>query len=376
MYNRILAKHIVKKLNKRRALVLIGPRRVGKTTLLHDLAKKHYGSYLFLDGDDYMTREILPKAGSSQLKSIIGKNKLVFIDEAQRIENIGIAAKIIVDQFPKTQLIVSGSSALEINDSISEPLTGRKWLYHLYPISFCEFETKIGYLKSTQQLKECLLFGMYPDVLNNRGEEKETLRELCNSYLYKDVLALGVIKKPDILEKLLRALAFQIGGMVSYNELSSLVGVDKNTVVSYIDLLEKAFVIFSLPCFAKNLRNEIKKSKKIYFYDNGVRNAVINDFSPFDHRQDKGALWENFLISERKKFLEYQGLGHNSYFWRTTAQQEVDYVEEYDGKIFGYEFKWKNNKSKINFCKTFSEKYRAKTELIDSENFRKFVGIF
>jgi len=372
MYNRSLEKQIIKKLNKGKAHVVIGPRRVGKTTLLHEIASKHFGSYLFLDGDDYETREILPKANSAQIKAMIGKNKLVFIDEAQRIKNVGIAAKIIIDQFPKTKIFISGSSALEINSSISEPLTGRKWLYHLYPISFSEFEDKVGYLKSAQQLSHRLIFGMYPDVLNNPQDEREILRELCNSYLYKDVLALGAIKKPDILEKLLRALAFQIGNMVSYNELSSLVGADKNTVVSYIDLLEKAFVIFSLPCFSKNLRNEIKKSKKIYFYDNGVRNAVINDFSNFDLRQDKGALWENFLISERKKFLEYRRLDHNSYFWRTTAQQEVDYVEEYDGKIFGYEFKWKAGKSK-SYGRSFVKKYQAQVKLVDKENFREFV---
>ena len=327
--------------------------------------------YLFLDGDDPTVRNLLTNPNTEQLKSIIGKNKFVFIDEAQRIENIGLTLKIITDQFKEVQLLVSGSSAFELNNKLNEPLTGRKWEFQLYPVSWKELEDNIGFLKAEQQLEIRLLYGMYPDVINN-SEAFDVLKELTNSYLYKDILALSSIRKPEVLEKLLQALALQIGSEVSYNELSQLLNIDKNTVGAYIDILEKAFVIFKLKSFSRNLRNEIKTNQKIYFYDNGIRNMIIGNFNPLELRQDKGALWGNFLISERMKKNSYENSTAKPFFWRTVQQQEIDYVEDLNGNITAYEIKW-NVKAKVKTHKIFNETYNAQTEIINTENFRKFL---
>jgi len=370
MINRQLSTTIESKFGKGKAIILVGPRQVGKTTLCEKILENK--EHLFLDGDDPTVRNILTNPNTEQLKSILANNKIVFIDEAQRIENIGLTLKIITDQFKDIQILVSGSSAFEINNKLNEPLTGRKWEYQLFPISWNELENHLGYLKSEQQLELRLLYGMYPDVINNHGDEVEVLKQLVSSYLYKDILSYSGIRKPEILEKLLKALALQIGSEVSYNELSQLVGVDKNTINSYIDLLVQGYVIFKLPSFSKNLRNEIKFNQKIYFYDTGVRNMLIGNFSPLDNRIDKGGLWENFLISERIKNLKYNGSLTNSYFWRTTRQQEIDYVEENSGIITGYEFKW-NPKAKTKTHKSFIEAYNSKIEVINRGNFREFL---
>ena len=275
----------------------------GKTTLINSILKDK--EYLFLDGDDNTVTETLANANTEILKSIIGNHKYIFIDEVQRIPNIGLKLKIIVDQIKDVQVIVSGSSSLDINNVTQEPLTGRKFEFHMFPVSWKEFENSVGYMKAQQQLEIRLLYGMYPDVINNLGNEYEILKNLVSSYLYKDILALAGIRKSEVLEKILRALAMQVGSEVSYNEIAQLVGVDKNTVNNYIDLLEKSFVIFRLTSFSKNIRNEIKANKKIYFYDNGVLNMLIGNFNALEFRQDKGALWENFLVSERMKQLSY-----------------------------------------------------------------------
>lgn len=371
MIERQIKSNLLSKFGKGKAIILIGPRQVGKTTLISDILQNK--SFLFLDGDDPTVRSLLQNANTEQLKSIIGNYQLVFIDEAQRIENIGLTLKIITDQFKKVQLLVSGSSAFEIKNLTNEPLTGRKWQYYLFPISWQEFESHIGYLKAFQQLEQRLLFGMYPDVINNLGEETEILQTLTDSYLYKDILAFHNLKKPEVLEKLVRALAFQMGQEVSYNELSQLLGIDKNTVSNYIDILANSFVIFKLPSFSKNLRNEIKRNQKIYFYDNGIRNAIIGDLRPLALRQDKGALWENFLISERLKYNNYHAKKSNAYFWRTTSQQEIDYVEVENNSIQAYEFKW-NPKSKVKIPKTFETTYETTVNIIDNSNFRSFLS--
>jgi len=370
MIKRILEEKITQKLDKGKAILVIGPRQVGKTTLINSILENR--AHLFLDGDDSTVRNLLTDPNTEELKSIIGSHTTLFIDEAQRITNIGLTLKIITDQFKKVQLLVSGSSAFELNNQTSEPLTGRKWEYKLYPISWQELEDSMGYVKSEQQLELRILYGMYPDVINNPGDEIEVLKQLTNSYLYKDILAFSGIRKPQVLEKLLRALALQLGSEVSYNELAQLVGVDKNTVASYIDVLEKGYVIFRLSSFSRNLRNEIKTNQKIYFYDTGVRNAIIGNFNMLDSRSDKGGLWENFLITERIKKLAYDGSLANSYFWRTKQQQEIDYVEEVSGKITGYEFKW-NEKAKAKLPKSFMENYNATIEVIHRNNFREFV---
>ena len=370
MYKRCLSAIIENKIGSGKAILLIGPRQVGKTTLIKSLlaTKEH----LFLDADDPVINRMLAQPSTEQLRSIIGNQKIVFMDEAQRIKGIGLTLKIITDQFKDVQLLVSGSSSFDLTQELNEPLTGRKWEYEMFPISWEEYENKHGYVNSEQQLENRLLYGLYPDVLNHSGEEKEVLKQLVNSYLYKDILAYSNIRKSHILEKLVQALALQVGSEVNFNELARTVGVDKKTIVNYIDILEKGYIVFVLGSYSRNLRNEIKKNRKIYFYDNGVRNMVIGNFSPLELRKDTGALWENFLISERMKQNIYKNTFAKMYFWRTTQQQEVDLVEEKNGRIYGYEFKW-NSSKKPKLPKTFIDAYKADGKCINRINFRDFV---
>jgi uncharacterized protein len=286
---------------------------------------------------------------------------------------IGLTLKIITDQFKEVQLFVSGSSSFDLGNVLNEPLTGRKWEYELFPITWEEYENKIGFIKSEQQIENRLLFGLYPEVINNQGKERETLKNLVSSYLYRDILAFSDIRKPEVLEKLLQALALQIGSEVNYNELSNLVGINKITVQKYIEILEKGYIIFKLNSFNRNIRNEIKLNRKIYFYDNGIRNMLIGNFNQLDLRIDNGALWENFLVSERRKQNLYKDTFAKMYFWRTKQQQEIDFVEEKNGEILAFEFKWNNKK--VNFPQKFIDTYKAKGILIDRKNFRKFVKI-
>lgn len=370
MIKRALFNTLNTKFFKGKAIVLLGPRQVGKTTLIH--ACLNGKEFLFLNGDDPVDRDLLENAGVSKLRSIIGKHHIVFIDESQRIKEIGLIAKMITDQFKEVQLILSGSSSLEISHSTQEPLTGRKYEYQLFPISWEEFEDHVGFVEASAQLEERLIYGMYPDILNHRSEARDVLKQLTSSYLYKDVLSLTGIKKPELLDKLLKALALQIGNEVSYNELSNLLQIDKVTVSKYIDLLEKSFIVFRLNSFSRNQRNEIKNNRKIYFYDNGIRNMIINNLNPLDLRTDKGALWENFLISERIKRQEYNQLYSSNYFWRTVQKQEIDFVEDSNGQITAYEFKWQS-KGKAKIPAVFLRDYNAIGHVIDKENFREFV---
>lgn len=372
MIERYLQKDIALKFFKSKAIILLGPRQTGKTTLIKKILEPYMSDSLILDGDNPIVRNLLENADLNRLNQIIGKNKIVFIDEAQRITNIGITSKIIVDQLPDIQLILSGSSSFELTQLMHEPLTGRKWAYNLWPISWQEWQMHVGFVDAHKDLENRLVFGFYPDVLNHSTEQERVLRELAESYLYKDVLMFGNIKKPKEIQKLLQALSFQIGSEVSYNELSEMSGLDPKTVNTYISILEDAFVIFRLPAFSRNLRNEIKKSRKIYFYDNGIRNAIIGQFQNFSIRNDIGALWENFLVSERLKYLHYNNIYSNTYFWRTTQQQEIDYLEEYNGKIDAYEFKLNPNK-KPKFSKSFTNSYKSSTSVINKDNFREFL---
>lgn len=372
MYSRLISDRITKRIDSGKAIVVIGPRQVGKTTLVESILKSK--DYLLLDGDDPTTRMLLTDPNTEQIRAILGKYKYIFIDEAQRIEGIGLTMKIITDRFKDVQLFTSGSSSFDLSNKINEPLTGRKWEYQLFPISWEEYENHHGYLYSEQNIENRLLYGFYPDVLNNVGDEISILRNLVNSYLYKDILSYADIRKPEVLDKLVQALALQIGSEVNYSELAQIVNVDKNTINKYIDILQKGYIIFKLNSFSRNVRNEIKTNKKIYFYDNGIRNMVIGNFNPIELRTDKGALWENFLISERIKQIEYKQSLARTYFWRTKQQQEVDFVEENGGTIFGYEFKW-NKKKNQKLPKTFTETYNAVGKVIDKDNFREFVII-
>ncbi len=374
MIARTLTPLINRKIGRGKAIMIIGPRQAGKTTLIRtELSGK---DFQFFDGDDPTVRSLLDMPNTERIRELIGNKKIVFIDEAQRINGIGLTLKIITDQFQDVQLWIIGSSSFSLFNELNEPLTGRKWEYELLPISWEEYENHVGYLKAEQDLENRLLYGMYPDVLNNNtyGEEREILKNLVNSYLYRDILAHGEIRKPEILEKLVQALALQIGSEVNYNELSTLVGINKDTVQRYIDILEKGYVVFRLHSYNRNVRNEIKKGRKIYFYDNGIRNAVIGDFNSPGLRKDIGMLWENFLVSERAKQNNYKLTFAKSYFWRTTQQQEIDYIEQNGQVLTAYEFKW-NLKNTTKISSTFLDNYGAQGHLIHRGNFREFVVI-
>jgi predicted AAA+ superfamily ATPase len=371
MIERLLKTKLEAQFHKGKALLLTGARQVGKTTLINSLVAGK--SHLFLDGDDPTVRALLNTPNTADLRSLIGEHRIVFIDEAQRIGDIGLTLKLITDQFKHVQLIVSGSSSFELGKQLNEPLTGRKREYQLFPICWEEFEGDVGFLQAEQQLENRLIYGLYPDIINNPGEERELLTNLVNSYLFRDLLSYNAIRKPEILEKLVQALALQVGSEVNFNELAGLVGVNKGTIQSYIELLEQGYVIFRLGSFSRNLRNEIKQNKKVYFYDNGVRNAVIGNFAALDLRSDKGALWENFLIAERVKQHAYKRTYAHYYFWRTKQQQEIDWVEEQDGKLQAMEFKWKIAKSAGS--QTFYNAYQTQAQVVHRQNFRDFVVI-
>jgi predicted AAA+ superfamily ATPase len=326
-----------------------------------------------LNADNPSDRELLNQLNSSRAKDLFPEGRLVIIDEAQRLENSGLTLKIIFDNCPGIQLIATGSSSFELTDKIKEALTGRKWSFRLFPISLDELAENTHLVEVNRSLEMRMIYGAYPEVINRAGQEKEELFELVSDYLYRDLFSIKEIRKPEILEKLVKALAFQIGNQVSNRELSNLIQVDKETVDKYIYLLEEAFIIFRLNSFSRNLRNELKQSRKIFFYDNGIRNAVINQFNPLSLRQDTGALWENLMMSERRKRNEYHRIFCNTYFWRTTRQQEIDYLEEIEGNLHAFEFKWKPS-GKLKHAAIFLESYPGSefTE-ISRENYFDFV---
>lgn len=373
MISRLLLNRIESDLGKGKVIIILGPRQVGKTTLVKSLASKIDAEYLYLNGDLLTVQELLKNRSQVGLNAIVLNKRLVVIDEAQRIEEIGLKLKILVDTNPDVQLIVTGSSSLDLAFGVNESLTGRKFEHFMFPISYQELHLDQGPVVTLDGLERRLLYGSYPEIINEAGQERRFLDLIVSSYLYKDLLEQPFIRRIDLLKKILQALAFQIGNEVSYNEVGKTVGADPSTVEHYIDLLEKAFVIFRLSSLSRNLRNEIKRGRKIYFWDNGIRNSLIANFSPLDLRQDKGALWENFLVSERQKAKHYQGKYSNDYFWRTYSQQEIDYIEESDGKIRAYEFKW-NPKKKGKFPASFRDAYPgAQTATISRENFIPFV---
>lgn len=356
-----------------KTIILLGPRQVGKTTLAQTLARQFPDKTLWLSGDDADVVALLQEPSLSRLRAIVNQNTLVIVDEAQRIPQVGTALKLLHDHFEGVQVLATGSSALDLASALNEPMTGRKWEYLMLPLSFGELVRHHGLVAERGLLHQRLVFGSYPEIVENPGQERDRLTTLATSYLYRDLFRLEQIKKPILLENIVRALAFQIGHEVSFNELGQLVGASPQTVEKYIDLLEKAYIIFRLPALSRNLRNEIKKGRKVYFYDNGIRNAVIGNFAAVESRTDIGPLWENYLVAERLKYLHYNGLYAKSYFWRTQEQQEIDYIEEADGQFKAFEFKW-NPDARARFSSSFLQNYTvAQTAVITPNQYDSFL---
>lgn len=374
MIVRTLQQRIEANLFKGKAIIVIGARQVGKSTLFRQIVEGRAEKVLSLNCDEPEVKELLDGINTPELKMLIGSHRIVMIDEAQRVKGVGMTLKRITDNFPDVQLMVTGSSSLELQDRVNEPLTGRKYEYRLYPISTQELLGDGGLLAVKQSLEARLVYGSYPDIINHTDEAKELIMNIAGSYLYKDLLAIGDIRRPALLEKLLIALALQVGSEVSYNELAQTVGSDSKTVEKYVDLLEKCYIIFRLNAFNRNLRNELKKSKKVYFYDNGIRNAIIQNFAPLALRNDTGALWENFFISERIKANEYAGRYAKSYFWRTTDQQEIDYVEESDGEFTVFEMKWNPRRQTVAIPSIFQKTYQVKqAAVVTPDNYLEWL---
>lgn len=372
MIKRTIKDSILSDYKRGKVIVLLGARQVGKTTLLSEL-REGKEKILSLNCDDMDDILALEGKTSTELKQMLSPYDLVFIDEAQRVRNIGLTLKKIGDLKLDTQVVVTGSSSLDLADEINEPATGRLIEYNLFPLSLQELAENSSEREERRLLEKRLIYGLYPEVVVEPQDARRTLMTLTNNYLYKDLFAYKGIKKPDILQKLVRALALQMGSEVSYSELSNLLGIDKNTIENYIGLLEKCFVVFRLDSFSRNLRNEIKKGKKIYFYDNGVRNAILSNFAPLELRNDVGALWENLMVSERVKRNSYSASYAQLYFWRTHDQQEIDLIEEQDGMLHTYEFKW-NAKAKARLPKAFEKSYPDSTyEVITPDSFWPFV---
>ena len=372
MIGRELEAMIKEKLGDKKAVIVMGARQVGKTTLLETIFGNKEG-VLWLSGDEPDIRSIFADVTSTRLRAIFGDNKYIIIDEAQRIQNIGICLKLITDKIKEVKVIATGSSSFELAGGIGESLAGRKREYMLYPVCFSELVSEYGLLDEKRLLPQRLVYGSYPEVITNAGEEKPILKELVGSILYKDILSIENIKSSEKLDRLLRALALQVGSQVSYNELGQVCGLSQKTVEKYVDVLEKAFIIFRLGSFSRNLRSELKKSRKVYFRDNGVRNALISDFRPIETRQDVGCLWENYLISERLKHLSYQNAAFSFWFWRTNQQQEIDYIEERNGVISAYEIKWSpqaKNKGKASFLSAYPQ---SKITTLSPENYEAFL---
>jgi uncharacterized protein len=373
MINRILSTSLLERLNDPKILLLYGARQVGKSTLLQTLAPQFAQPVLWWNGDESDVRSMLENPTSNGLKSLIGNHNCVVIDEAQRIENIGICLKLIHDQLPHIKVIATGSSSFDLANRVKEPLTGRKWEFRIFPLMFEEMVAHHGLFAEKRALPQRLIYGYYPEIVNNSGDALELLKALSDSYLYKDVLIWERIQKPEKLEKLVQALAYQIGQEVRYTELGQLCGLNNETVERYIQILERAFVVFRLPAFSRNMRNELKKTQKIYFYDLGIRNAVIRQFAPLALRNDVGALWENFVIAERIKWIQTYRKDFTPYFWRTTAQQELDYVEEQNHKLTAIECKW-NPKAKAKIPISFLNHYPEATfKVVTPENVEAFL---
>ncbi|HNX97037.1 MAG TPA: ATP-binding protein [Candidatus Aminicenantes bacterium] len=374
MIERQLLARAFAQLGKGKAVLILGPRQSGKTTLLRMIAARMDQAPLWLDCDEPDERRFLENATSTALSQRIGEKRLVLIDEAQRVSTIGLTLKLLVDKMPAVQVVASGSSSFGLGQAVREPLTGRAREFHLLPLAAGEMVRQHGAIEERRLLEVRLRYGMYPEVVLHPGEERDVLRQLATAYLYKDVFSVRDLRRPEFLQRLVEALALQVGREVSYHELGRTIGADSVTIGRYITLLEEAFVVFRLRSFSRNARNELKKSRKIYFYDNGVRNALIGNFQPPELRPDLGALWENFLVSERIKMRENAGLETRSFFWRTAQQQEIDYLEETNGRLDAAEFKWRAPPS-FRLPRTFTKAYPDHTaQLVSPENYLTWLA--
>lgn len=375
MISRSIENSIAPLLGGRKAIIIMGARQVGKSTLLQQMLGQR-DDVAWMNGDDIDVQDLFANLTSTRLRAIFGNKRLVVIDEAQRISDIGLRLKLITDQIPEVQVIATGSSSFELASKVNEPLTGRKREFKMYPLTFAEMVRHTQFLDETRLIPHRMVYGYYPEVVYNPGDEHATLKELSDSYLYKDILALDSINKPDKLVRLLKALALQIGSQVSYNEVGALIGLDPKTVERYVDILEKSFIVFRLGTFSRNLRNELKSSRKIYFWDLGIRNAVIGNLAQVENRTDAGELWENFVIAERMKQNAYAGNFAQPYFWRTRQQHEIDYIEEADGQLHAFEFKWNERKAKCKCPESFSTAYPDATfQVITPKNIEEFLTI-
>lgn len=373
MIHRSIEDNIRTLLGGQKAIIIIGARQVGKSTLLNQMLGDMDG-VMWMNGDDVDVQDLFREMTSTRMLALLGNHKTLVIDEAQRIPDIGLRIKIITDQIKHVQVIATGSSSFELTSKLNEPLTGRKREFRMFPLTFAEMVNHTSFLDELRMLPHRMVYGYYPEVVCNAGDEQATLKELTDSYLYKDIMQLDGINKPDRLVRLLKALALQIGSQVSYNEIGSMIGIDAKTVERYIDVLEKSFIVFRLGSFSRNLRNELKISRKIYFWDLGVRNAVIGNLAQIENRTDVGELWENFVIAERLKKNVYKGSFAQSWFWRTRQQQEIDYIEEENGQIVAYEFKWNDRKANVKCPAVFKKTYPEATfHVVTPKNIETFL---
>lgn len=371
---REIADNIIKKLQSNKVIIISGARRVGKTVLVKEILAKVNEPYLSLNGEDINVHDKLSIRSVENYKQIIGTQKLIFIDEAQKIPEIGLKLKLMIDEIEGLRIIISGSSSFDIHQDAGEPLTGRKYSFNLFALSEREYNQIENSIDKIDKLRERLIFGNYPELLHlpDQQDKIDYLNEMVSSYLLKDILVYESIKNSQKIFNLLRLIAFQIGGEVSLQELGKQLSISKNTVEKYLDLLSKVYILHKVEGFSRNLRKEITKNARWYFFDNGIRNAVIANFNAIAARNDIGQLWENYMISERIKYQEYKKVSSNNYFWRTYDQQEIDWVEERGGFLYGYEFKWKETKVKIpsQWKSTYPDSH---FEVITSGNFEEWI---
>lgn len=370
---RTLEDKITALLGSKKAIIIMGARQTGKTTLLRSVLAKRNDT-IWMNGDDVDVQQLFSQITSSRIKALIGNKRIVIVDEAQRIKDIGLRLKLITDQVDGVQVVATGSSSFELANKVNEPLTGRKREFKLFPLTFAETAAHHSLLEELRLIPHRMTYGYYPEVVCSPGEEAVVLKELFDSYLYRDILSLDGIGKPDKVSLLLQALAYQVGSQVRYNEIGQLIGLDPKTVERYVDILEKSYIIFRLGSFRRNLRNELKASRKIYFWDLGIRNAAIGNFAQIENRTDAGALWENFCIAERMKRLSYQGSFAHSWFWRTLQQREIDYIEEENGKVSAFEFKWNSKKAATKIPEAFATAYPDATfRVVTPQNIEEFI---